>query len=220
MEYFLISNSTDKKEVGRYIQTKGLPDGYTSKWFDAPNSMTKLTNDNFPKQDPDLIFELEPKTKLTDIVSASNISARGLLMNEKTKNIFEQFNLPEYKFYPATLIVKSNKLQYYWLHIINNSLNDIDYQKTEFYESNSIRIKIKELSINSKEGFFENKNNNIKDGNLISTNRLHIKYSTCDLLIFPLIHSDIIISNKLTEKLISNKIKGFELKNKFTITSF
>lgn len=216
MEYFLISNSTDKKEVGHYIQTKGLPDGYTSKWFDAPNSLTKLTNDDFPKQDPDLIFELEPKAKLTDIVSASNISARGLLMNEKTKNIFEQFNLPEHKFYPATLIVKSNKLQYYWLHIINNSLDDIDYQKTEFYLYSYSDGKLDTIEISSTEDY-NNQWMNTDGVDRIKSDNIIIKYNSTlknkDLLLFGELHNNILISKSMASILNSSNISGVDIIN-------
>lgn len=112
MKYFLVANSTNNQIIGKkYPQCKGMPSkmGLTFKWFEQPNSMTKLTNDEFPNFEPELIFELEEKALLTDVVSPSNILAKGLLVNERVKNIFSHFKLMEHRYYPATLIVEGKK---------------------------------------------------------------------------------------------------------------
>ena len=100
MKYYSLSYSTDEKEVGKvWPQCKAIPEGYDHKWLDLPNSMTKLTNDAFPNENPDLVFELDKKAKLTDIISPSNIYAVGLLVNEKAKLILEGFNLITHIFF-------------------------------------------------------------------------------------------------------------------------
>jgi hypothetical protein len=138
MEYYILSNATEEKIIGKkYPQCKGMPSGLglTSKWFEQPNSMTKLTNDEFPNFEPELIFELEEKAILTDVVSPSNISAKGMLVNEKVKNILSNFTLMEHKYYPATLIHKEQKLNYYWLHFVKKDLIGLDLDKSIFYKS-------------------------------------------------------------------------------------
>lgn len=84
MKYYLLSHSADKKETGDFHQAV-YPSG--RKNYESPLSLLRedLTNEYFPKIEPILDFELTKKAKLTDIVSAANISSRGLLMNEKPK---------------------------------------------------------------------------------------------------------------------------------------
>src|SRR3569623_486669 len=118
MMYHFLSVSTNEKEIGRYYQTKGLPEGYTSKWYDDSNSMTNLTSSSLPDFIPDLKWELEEKAILTDIVSASNVTGKGFLISEKAKTIFENFDLAEHKFHKASLVVKNQTFQYYYLQLI------------------------------------------------------------------------------------------------------
>jgi hypothetical protein len=137
-EYYIASNSTDEKIIGKkYPQCKGIPSQMelTSNWFDQPNSMTNLSNDEFPHFKPELIFELEEKAKLTDIISPSNISAKGFLINEKVKDIFDKFILADHRYYPATLIVNDLKHQYYWLHFVKKDLDNINLNQSIFYKS-------------------------------------------------------------------------------------
>jgi len=163
MKYLFISEATDEKTIGRkYHQCKGMPDGMglTYKWFEQPNSMTKLTNDEFPDFEPELIFELEEKAILTDAVSPSNISAKGFLINQKVKDILQHFNLMEHKYYPATLIIKGNRLEYFWLHFKDNSdyfLSNIDYKKTRFHLCNLLFQKTDDVTIDSYKEYIEKK---------------------------------------------------------------
>src|SRR5690606_25582916 len=155
------SNSGDEKTIGKkYPQCKGMPSGMglTQNWFESPNSMTKLTNLDFPNFDPELIFELEDAAILTDVVSPSNISAKGFLINEKVKKLFEGFKLIEHKYYPAVLIVRRNRLQYYWLHFKANEdyfLRKIDYKQSKFHISNLAYKRIDDLKIFSYQEYLE-----------------------------------------------------------------
>lgn len=208
MEYFLISNSTNLKEIGHYIQCKGMPDGYNYKWFEQPNSMTNLTNDSFPDFEPDLVFELEKKAKLTDIVSTSNISAKGLLMNEKTKNIFEQCNLGQHKFYPATVIYKNEKHQYFWLHILNLRIEDINLKESKFYKSEFGFDKLGYLSFNGYEEAFRIAR---ETDCFIRPEKIIMNKNYINIFYLPISNS-IYISNNLKTILDKNNINGMEIK--------
>lgn len=134
MKYFRLKNSNSRKEVGFQFQTNGYIEGYE---IDGPNSRTKLTYDIFPDFVPDLRFGLHPKSKLTDVVDASNISAMGFLINEKVKNIFSQFKNSGYRFYDATIIDHNGQmLPYFWMHIVSNNYSMIDFEKSIFRKSN------------------------------------------------------------------------------------
>lgn len=214
MEYFLISNSTDKKEVGHYIQCKGMPDGYNYKWYDEPNSMTNLTNDTFPDFEPDLVFELEKKAKLTDVISTSNISAKGFLVNEKIKNIFDRFNLMEHKYYPAIVIYKEQKFNYYWLHFKENEskyLNYIKYNESKFYIGNLARWKEKDVVISDVKTYLNLRKNLVFKLISIDTicfnNTFYNKPK--DIFYIDNLHFDFIISETLKNVMQESKITGF-----------
>ena len=130
MKYYILENAVSRKQVGFMIQTDGFIEDYD---IDGPNSRIHLTYDEFPNFVPDLRFELHPKSKLTDVVQASNISAKGFLINEKVKSIFEQCLLPEHRYYEATILNHDGEiLPFYWLHIISNDYNIIDFNESEF----------------------------------------------------------------------------------------
>jgi hypothetical protein len=132
MKYYLLDTDTsNKKVVGAYPQTTFIKE-YD---FNAPNSMHNLSFYEFPSFVPDLRFALEKKAKFSDVVHPSNITANGFLLNEKTRTVFEQFNLVSHQYYEASIIdLKINKtLPYFWLHLINNTYEGIDFQKSSFY---------------------------------------------------------------------------------------
>ena len=130
MKYYTIDNSIIKKEVGFQFQTSGFIDVESAQ---GPNSRVNMEYDKNPSFIPDLRFELHEKSKLTDVVDASNISARGFLMNTKTKNILEQCRLFGYKFYDASVLDHDGIVNpYFWMHIISNDYDIIDFKQSVF----------------------------------------------------------------------------------------
>lgn len=209
MEYYLISVSTDLKEIGRYYQTKGLPTGYTSKWYDEPNSMTNLAYNCLPDFTPDLKWELEGKAKLTDIVSASNITAVGFLMSEKAKSIFQKFELLEHKFHDATLIVKEQALHYYFLQIVCKDFHMIDFQRSSFCVADLTGEKEYDIDVFSSDDLFA-KQEQLELGLVITLEKLFLKnHIEPDLFFFPFIHSKYFASQRLVNELNSN-ITGYQ----------
>ena len=219
MKYYFLSNSTDEEVIGKYPQCKGLPSrmGLTYEWFEQPNSMTKLTNEDFPEFKPELIFELEGKARLTDVVSPSNITAKGLLVNEKIKELFSQFKLMEHKYYPANLFFHGLEYQYYWLHFKDceeKYLGGIDYQNSSFFLSNLAFMKVKDMSIISRDDFWDKKMNlpmrHIRATKLQLSNGL--SNERLDLFYLPFIHSDFLVSNQLSRAIEVTDITGFEIR--------
>lgn len=134
--YYKLRNAITRKQVGYQFQTTGFIDGYD---IHGPNCRTKLDYDRFPDFVPDLRFELHKKSKLTDVVTASNISATGFLINEKVKEIFDECLLPEHRYYEATLLNHDgNVLPYYWLHLISNDYKMIDFESSIFRKTKDL----------------------------------------------------------------------------------
>lgn len=220
MDYYFILNSTDEKIIGReFPQCKGMPSGMglNHKWFEQPNSMTKLTNDVFPDFEPELIFELEEKAILTDIVSPSNISAKGFLINQKVKNILSHFNLMEHRYYPATLIVRGEKFNYYWLHFKENDeeyLSGINYNESSFVITNLALAKIDDIQIDSRDDFWIKKKKLPMKHIRAEKIKLidEIKRKHLDLFYIPYLHSHFFCSHRLIDVLKAYNIRGIEIK--------
>lgn len=127
--YYLLENAITRKQVGTQFQTK-ICDGYD---VDGPNSRCNLKFDEFPNFIPDLRFELEDAAKLTDVVREDNIMAKGYLINEKVKQIFDQCLLPDHRYYDATILDQDGNLHpYYWCHLISNDYQMVDFPQSVF----------------------------------------------------------------------------------------
>lgn len=159
MNYYLVSNDTNLEKIGAFMQCKGIPSGdkYDYKWFNQPNSMTRLTNRAYPQDDPDLVFELKEDAFLTDIISPSNISAVGILLNKRTKDLLRKFNLADHKYYPAKVIVNGSQCDYFWLHFVKNDFSGLDLEKSIFYNSLFKTDKHKRFKLNSYEDALKRK---------------------------------------------------------------
>ena len=211
MKYFSLSNSTDEKEVGKvWPQCEGVADGYTHEWFDQPNSMTKLNNNEFPSLVPDLVFDLHKKAKLTDVISPSMISAIGLLINEKVKTILEGFNIIEHRYYPAIVREKDISYNYYWMHLVKPDLYGVDFKKSKFEITNLINMPEANIKINNWEHYLERlKTLSFKN---IRAKKLVIEpEAQKDLLYFPYIYSYMLVSEDLALELATQKITGLEI---------
>lgn len=212
MKYFSLTNSTDEKEVGKiWPQCDSVPDGYKyTELIEGPNSMTELDNDEFPNENPNLIFGLHRKAKLTDVISPSNISAVGLLVNEKVKAILEDFNLIEHRYYPAIIKDRGPDHKYYWLHLVKSDLFGVDFKQSKFEITNLANKPEANIKINSWEHFIErNKDIGLKH---IRAKKLIIEpEAQKDLMYFPYIYSFMFVSEELALELAAQKITGLEI---------
>lgn len=214
MKHYIISNSADKKEVGHYIQTVMGEVPNENGEFDN-NARSNLNNENFPNFIPNLEFELEPKAKITDIVSASDIIARGLLINDKVRSLLSNFNIMNHKFYDGRLKTKDKILPYYWLHIANNSFSGIDFDKSTFCIADLIGNPISLIIVKDENDYYE-KNALCEDMNSIIIDKLifndHFRALNLDLFFFPQIHQYIIASERLINEIEKQKITGLKYK--------
>ena len=217
MEYYILDNATTRKQVGRFFQTNGLVDGYNE---NALNSMTKVKADEFPNFIPDLRFELHEKAKLTDIVSAGNIITRGFLINEKVKTIFEICKLPAHKYYDATLNVKGTIHKYYWLHLLYNDIDGIDYINSSFYATYAFN-KMEGIPLKSTDDYWAKQEAYVNEEKILTIRAERIKllstFGKFDMITFlcPLLRmvGNIFISSDLKDKLEKEKITGIDIES-------
>ena len=126
MKYYRLENSVNTKEIGWHAIQLDFADKKTM------DSCWSLVNDEFPDFKPDLRFNLEKGSKLTDVVS-SGVDVPNFMINERVKNIFEQCKLPEHRYYEATVTDHKGVVHpYYCLHILPNDYSMIDFDKTIF----------------------------------------------------------------------------------------
>lgn len=212
MKYYFLDVATNKKETGVLgPQCMAFPTGYSLEWYDRPNSMDKVTNDKFPDNDTEFIFELDPRAKTTDFISQSIIPARGFLISQKARSILELFALPEHRYYQAKLLYKETILEYSWLHLLDNDYSQIDYSLSRFYHGRTQNWKVADVSINSYEEIKQFQ----RQLKFIFAESLELKPAlknkNYDLLLFSDLHYDVFISKKIAGHFIQEKITGYKI---------
>lgn len=213
--YYRLRNAITRKQVGTMFQTNGFIEGYE---IHGPNSRIRLEADEFPNFVPDLRFGLIEKAKLTDVVHASNISAVGFLINEKVKKILDQCLLPEHRYYDASLLDREgNILPYYWLHLISNDYQMVDFAKSVFRKTPRVvkNFLIKDDPIYSVKNFEEYEKvhfgSSLEDDNVI-LDILKIRNTmNYDMLHFRQFNSLVYISEKLATLLKKGKVTGIDI---------
>lgn len=214
--YYLLNNAKTRKQVGTQFQTKGFVDNYD---IDGPNSRVHLKYDEFPDFVPDLRFELEEKAKLTDVVKPDNISLNGFLINEKVKRIFEQCRLPEHRYFEASLLDQEGNVHpYYWLHLISNAYQMVDFSQSVFRKSD-FPLKMRSTKndpiypIKDLDNFLDTKNSLFDKDEYIVLDVLKIRNcQSFDMLYFGNLWINAkIISERMAELLKKEKITGIDI---------
>ncbi len=129
-QYYILKPAVGTKETGMAYPAVESFEDYD---FNKANSVYKLDSDSFPDFIPDISYKLAKGAKLCDVMEKSNISACGLLINEKVKEVLEQFNLVPHKYFPATIEDKGIIHQYYWVHFVwEDGINHLDFRNSKF----------------------------------------------------------------------------------------
>ncbi len=213
MIYYEAGLTVDKKIIGKYPQIPGLIDGYNKT---MPNSMTKIKWNEFPDFIPDLRYEVQRGSKVTDVIDLANTDSSGFLINEKLLDIFLKFNLVRFHYYPAQVFHLQKCYKYFLLHLL--PLEDflgIDFDKSIFFEQNVIyRSKINEVKFHDEVSFlevfsnFKNKDHCIQAEKIILTNDFRNK--NIDIFYFKFGLTRVLFSERLVDEIKKNKITGFE----------
>lgn len=131
MKYFSIHSSCDDKIMGRLPQIKEVV--HNCHILDNPNFIDRFP---FKRIDSKPILSnavLYGKSQKTDLIKTSSIgfSYGSLLISDKLKKIFEQFNCFGIQFFPTYVIQKEKKFNNYWqTHVYDIPYDYIDFTKT------------------------------------------------------------------------------------------
>ena len=208
MEFWILKANWKSKEAGNaYPQVSCLNQAVSH----------QLSAHSYPKSNPILKFKLESRAKFSDLITPSSITATGLLISQKVKSILDKHNLPDHRYFKATInSSKGTQVEtYYWLHIFNpSSLDWIDYNNSVFFYT---KYGFREGSIQ----FNSFKESRIKKEQLVGKmGTIEIEKiilnsnfdKTLDLFNFEYFDHEIHISNRLKKALESENITGLEMK--------
>jgi hypothetical protein len=199
--YYKLENRTDK-EVGNVFPQVSC---FNQKLAHS------IKFDEFSNFDTEILFELSPKAKLTDVLSQATISSHGLLINQKVKDLFVGFTIMEHRYYKC--IVKDQKgitHNYYWLHIVKDLTDAINYNLSTFYYTQS-GFKKGAINLKSYTHYLDQKKENgILWGVKIDKISLNKSIDIFDLISCIPFEMGIYISPLLNVHLQENKISGIE----------
>jgi hypothetical protein len=199
--YYSIQNLTDKTVGNVFPQAKSI----------NQNIAHAIKFNSFLNLDAELLFQIDTKANLTDILSQAAINTYGLLINEKVKNILSSLKLMEHRYYKT--LVRDNKgmpQTYYWLHIYDFSiLEKIDYEKSKFYLCDS-GFWERDIDLLSYDDYVEKKKS-LSITYTFHAERIEFKEGykeSFDLFVIPIFTNQIIITEKLKEIFLKEKITG------------
>lgn len=212
MEWFVIKNSIGKDVGNVYPQTDGMAPGYDLK---KANSVHNIPNAKFPDFEPDLsYFVLDKKAKLTDVISTGLISAGGFIINDKVRKIFDQFNLPIHKYYPARILYKKSLYNnYQWMHFGNDSSEWIDFSKSEFQIMHPLpffREETYTITANSAAEVSSEKKKYSSDYELFPRQIVFKPQFNLDLILLNMTWHKYYVNKNIIDDLSKNNITGFE----------
>jgi len=211
--FYIIKLMSGTKQTGNvYPQCVEMSKNYPHY---AQDSYQKLVHYRLPDFEPNLkAFKLHRKAKQTDVISSTFLYF-GLLVSKRAKEIFENFLLPENKFFPAWIEFKnsiSNGFSFF--HYVGNYSSAIDYAKTEFYVSDYFGYKERIVVNNENELDDYLENNRIGyDKHLSTTKYIFEKNEKPTLDFFKMSYTDsnIYISHRLKTALEEANITGIEI---------
>lgn len=172
-----------------------------------------LDNNSYPESnDLNLNFRLEEKTKKTNFLSNSSISALGFVIDEKVKNLLSSMDLTEHRLYNTPVLIEEKEdNSFSWLHFKedqNSILNNVDWNKSTFIKKN-ILLEEKNIRISSAEEFLrlssEDHMISYEPEKLFFIDPSVLKN---DMFILDGLYYGVIVSEKLKEKFEQEKITG------------
>jgi hypothetical protein len=218
MLYYIFKPATNTTETGFvFPQVSKMRPGYN---YGTPNSVHALSRavEHLPDYEPDLdCFVVDRKAKLTDLLSVS-VTYGGFLISPKLKGIFEQFNLPLHKFFPAKVSYKKELFDYFWFHIVCNLTDQVDYSSSKFFTYYNYAHNLGYVDIRSKEDLTKHRENIKKDnpGKTITIWAEKIKMNeqfdkTLDLFEIGMFDANFYISKRLKDMIMELGVTGLSI---------
>lgn len=213
--YYIFDLSTDSKIVGTdfpqaYKFIKEYNPNGTHAIFELYKYKTK-----FPDFIPDLSgIMLSGRAKLTDFIS----NAFGaIIVSPKGKDLLQRFNLCPHRFYPCTLHSRGESYDYFWLQLISDYSDYVDYKETTFVEYNFserrgfISVESKDEMLKKREEIkklYEGTNWTIWGDEIVMSSEFN---KALDLFIISRIDGSTYISERLQNEIVKNNLTGCEL---------
>jgi hypothetical protein len=142
MKYLAFQKSIDEKIIGHYLQTINI---INPLYLYEPPIRGSFMKGVFLEFDPPVIVNLFKKTKHTDFIDEGGLGF-GLLVNEKVRQVFEQFYLPPHKYHPIRVVQGKKEIEgYYWLHYFDDVYKYLDYSKSTIEVYNDDNPSISEI---------------------------------------------------------------------------
>lgn len=216
MEYFILKHAVDTNETGS-VDRQVI-------WRNPnqidPNPLfivNRAKDGEFPLDSlfPFDYLEVNKGAKLSDLMSSQFYN--GFIVSEKLKNIFEESNISDYKFYDVKLFDKGKEIRgYYYFHSASCLRDYIDYPKSTFYIGQMLGKKIRDLKaqINTYEDLVKiHKDLPIGD-ELLYPNSFYLSAKfpfNIDLFRLCAFDYNFYISKRLKQKIESNHITGVSI---------
>jgi len=137
-KFYYLQESIDESTIGKsFPQIQSMSPNYN---YNADNSIRSLKKSKLFEGELNLnSFKLNNGVQRTDFLSNA-IKNFGFLISERTKNIFCNFRLVNCKFYPANVLNTEYSYPYFFMHIVDNLDNYIDFIKTEFFITDGVEV--------------------------------------------------------------------------------
>jgi hypothetical protein len=208
-KYFEISNAT--KKIGRHFpQTEriSLYNAHAIPFHEFPS-----INIEFKE------VHIHDTSKLTDCISDAAISAHGFILSDKALEVFRKYDLGTYKVYPMNLYHKNIKYDYGFLHILNDMVDLIDFERSTFFVEKLIGGHAFDIKVKGKADFIE-KRKLAGNGTLEGTEKywdvsfrsaVFKNVKTPDFFTLTGCGVTKFITKNLKEEISKNKLTGFEI---------
>lgn len=216
--FLRLSVSTDSKQIGRrfpqveYINLMFAHLLQFDELFKPPLKFEKI--------------ELYKSSKLTDCISTAAISAHAFILSKKALNVFQQFELGNYKIYPATVYHKGTGHEYGVLHFVNDLQPNLNFNESKFYVSNLLGGYEFDLHVDDIDDY-EIKRQKVKNAEMEGTKKwwyLSLKYGvfeensiTSDLFTVFSSQTNPYVSKALGQAIVDNGLTGFDLERVYNI---
>lgn len=208
-KYFEISNAT--KKIGRHFpQTSSISlyNAHAIPFHEFPRIKIEFKE-----------VRIHDASKLTDCISDAAISAHGFILSDKALEVFRKYDLGTYQIYPMNLFHKNVKYDYGFLHILNNIIDLIDFERSTFFVEKLIGGYAFDIKIKDKADFIE-KRKLAGDGTLEGTEKwwdvsfksaVFKNVKTPDFFNLTGCGIKKFITKNLKEEISKNKLTGFEI---------
>ena len=202
MKYYSLTNTTDVKKILFYPQTDIF---YENLGIDNNNNYYKNFVDNGR-------IKINNNSLATNLLDSSPVLSKGLVIDEKFKELLSEFTLPTHKYYKIPTTYKNKKLTFFWLNFVN-STRHLDFNNSYFKIINSIDYSvIGDLKIKSID-FYNRVNKSLSFEEQTKIFKLSMKdsFPKLDLISFNEINIKNLISEKLKKRLEEENITGIEV---------